>query len=210
MGLIDHLGLWSTTATRLHTDMLNAETDPTENERQDAIQLRYIQQIGETRESARQHLESRANEPPSEIRVIAAQPVYSLAPSLIGERPEFRSTVAVELDVFHGRSLEWFTWIDLFRVLVHDTANTPGEKLAVLKRYLRGNCLDVIYGLGGGEPAYMQALTRLKQTCGRVLRIRMDVFVKHGLTKARRVHQRKKHPRNPVGAIASNVERSTD
>ncbi|XP_045032663.1 uncharacterized protein LOC123474519 [Daphnia magna] len=269
MGLIDHLGLLSSTTTRLHTDLLNAETDKTENERQDAIHLRYIQQIGETRESARQYLESRANEPPSEIRVIAAQPVYSLAPSLIGERPEvagaaelavaqqrahearmqadaaraaaeeaerdlqrlsiddresfssahyynpiatrnvadwllhprtkfsqppatnveapddwidaycsgtlpptasqrkFRSTVAVELDVFHGKSLEWFTWIDLFRALVHDTANTPGEKLAVLKRYLRGNCLDVIYGLGGGKPAYMEALTRLKQTCGR-------------------------------------------
>ncbi|KAI9555030.1 hypothetical protein GHT06_020327 [Daphnia sinensis] len=197
MGLIDHLGLLSTTATRLHTDMLNAETDPTENERQDAIQLRYVQQIGETREAARQHLESRANEPPSEIRVIAARPVYSLAPS----QRKFRSTVAVELDVFHGKSLEWFTWIDLFRALVHDTANTPGEKLAVLKRYLRGNCLDVIYGLGGGEPAYMEALTRLKQTCGR-----RD----HGLTKARHVHQRKKHPRNPAGPIASNVERSTD
>ncbi|KAI9549791.1 hypothetical protein GHT06_006355 [Daphnia sinensis] len=79
----------------------------------------------------------------------------------------FRSTVTVVLDVFHGKSLEWFTWIDLFRALVHDTANTPGEKLAVLKRYLRGSCLDVIYGLGGGEPAYMEALTRLKQTCGR-------------------------------------------
>ncbi|KAK4007579.1 hypothetical protein OUZ56_012737 [Daphnia magna] len=59
------------------------------------------------------------------------------------------------------------SWIDLFRALVHDTANTPGEKLALIKRYLRGNCLDVIYGLGGRERAYMEALTRLKQTCGR-------------------------------------------
>ncbi|KAK4031075.1 hypothetical protein OUZ56_024601 [Daphnia magna] len=104
MGLIDHLGLLSSTATRLHTDLLNAETDKTENERQDAIHLRYIQQIGETRESARQYLESRANEPPSEIRVIAAQPVYSLAPSLIGERPEVAG--AAELAVAQQRAHE--------------------------------------------------------------------------------------------------------
>ncbi|KZS20667.1 Uncharacterized protein APZ42_012603 [Daphnia magna] len=100
---------------------------------------------------------------------IAAQNVadWLFRPRRMFEQPGFRSTLSVDLDLFHGKSLEWFSWIDVFRALVHATVNSPGERLALLKRYLRGNCLDVIYGLGGGEPAYMEALTRLKQTCGR-------------------------------------------
>ncbi|XP_045031141.1 uncharacterized protein LOC123473813 [Daphnia magna] len=78
-----------------------------------------------------------------------------------------RSSVSAELEPFDGKALEWFSWIDLFRALVHDTPKSPGEKLALLKRFLRGDCLDLVYGLGGGEAAYIEALVRLKQTCGR-------------------------------------------
>jgi flagellar biosynthesis GTPase FlhF len=78
-----------------------------------------------------------------------------------------RSAVSAELDVYTGKAIEWFGWIDLFRALVHDTPKTPGEKLALLKHYLKGECLDVVYGLGGGESAYKQALVRLKETFGR-------------------------------------------
>ncbi|KAK4007578.1 hypothetical protein OUZ56_012736 [Daphnia magna] len=84
IGLIDHLGMLSSTATRLHTELLNAEADQTENERQDAIHLRYVQKIGEAQESAREHLEPRADEAPSEIRVIAARP---LAPPSVVNQP---------------------------------------------------------------------------------------------------------------------------
>lgn len=68
---------------------------------------------------------------------------------------------------YSGGYLEWFAWIDLFRSLVHDTAKSPGEKLALLHRYVKGDCLNVIHGLGGGEGAYIEALIRLKQSCGR-------------------------------------------
>jgi hypothetical protein len=78
-----------------------------------------------------------------------------------------RSSVKADLEPFSGRSLDWFAWIDLFRALVHDTAKSPGEKLALLHRYVRGDCLDVIHGLGGGEGAYIEALIRLKESCGR-------------------------------------------
>ena len=78
-----------------------------------------------------------------------------------------RSAVSAKLDVFHGKALEWFAWIDLFHALVHDTPKTAGEKLALLKHYLKGECLDVVYGLGGGESAYKQALVRLKEAYGR-------------------------------------------
>jgi hypothetical protein len=63
--------------------------------------------------------------------------------------------------------LQWLTWIDLFRALIHDTARAPVEKLAILRRHLRGECADVVHGLGGGEAAYIEALTRLKETYGR-------------------------------------------
>ncbi|XP_057377375.1 uncharacterized protein LOC130698707 [Daphnia carinata] len=77
------------------------------------------------------------------------------------------SSVRAELPDFSGRSLEWFAWVDLFRALVHDTSKAAGEKFAILKRHLRGDCLDVVYGLGGGEAAYIQALVRLKANFGR-------------------------------------------
>ena len=78
-----------------------------------------------------------------------------------------RSSVSAELDLYNGKSLDWFSWIDVFKALVHDTPKSAGEKLALLKRYVRGDCLDIIYGLGGGESAYIEALVRLKQSCGR-------------------------------------------
>ncbi|XP_057381581.1 uncharacterized protein LOC130704121 [Daphnia carinata] len=77
------------------------------------------------------------------------------------------STIKAELEDFHGQALEWFTWIDLFRALVHDTTRAAAEKLAILKRRLRGECADIVHGPGGGETAYVEALTRLKETYGR-------------------------------------------
>ena len=59
-----------------------------------------------------------------------------------------RSAVSAELENFEGKDLEWFSWIDLFIALVHDTPKSAGEKLAPLKRHLRGDCLDLVYGLG--------------------------------------------------------------
>jgi hypothetical protein len=85
----------------------------------------------------------------------------------VSTRYSSRSAVSAELEPYQGKALDWFGWIDLFRALVHDTPKSPGEKLALLKRYLRDECLDVVYGLGGGEAAYIQALVRLKETYGR-------------------------------------------
>lgn len=78
-----------------------------------------------------------------------------------------RSSVKTELKIYSGKSLDWFEWIDLYRARVHDTGKSAGEKLAILKRYLKGDCLDLVQGLGGGEPAYIEALVRLKQSWGR-------------------------------------------
>jgi hypothetical protein len=54
------------------------------------------------------------------------------------------------LEIYSGKALDWFEWIDLYRALVHDSGKSAGEKLAILKRHLKGDCLDLVQGLGGG------------------------------------------------------------
>ena len=76
------------------------------------------------------------------------------------------SSVRVDLEIYSGRAVDWFEWIELFHALVHRTNKSPGEKLAILKRNVRGETADMVYGLGGGEGAYKDALRRLKATCG--------------------------------------------
>ena len=80
-----------------------------------------------------------------------------------GGRPSAR----VELETYDGKALTWFEWIDMFRCLVHESGRPAGEKLALLKRGLKGPCQGIVYGLGGGDEAYKEALIRLKETCGR-------------------------------------------
>ena len=77
-----------------------------------------------------------------------------------------RSTIRTDLETYDGSPLAWFAWIDLFRALVHESNCSPGEKLAILKRNLKGDVQDIVYGLGGGESAYKEALRRLKDDCG--------------------------------------------
>jgi hypothetical protein len=85
----------------------------------------------------------------------------------------------------------------LFRALVHDTPKSAGEKLALLKRHLRGDCLDLVYGLGGGESTYKEALVRLMQNYGR-----RDV-----MRAARHEAIRKLEPKQDPGAFKRFAER---
>ena len=60
----------------------------------------------------------------------------------------------------HRRGWSW-------KPTIERRGRPAGEKLALLKRSLKGSCQDIVYGLGGGEEAYKEALIRLKETCGR-------------------------------------------
>lgn len=270
-GLVVHLQQLHREACHLHTEIMSYEDDDvTENDKQNAIHLRYIQHSGETYDRVEKYLDSRLSDPVSEngppgpevptavearrvaedqVRAQRAEeyaaaqkrvdetraaaeetdralsllrideddhhssashcrpmPVIDPGPPVMPATPAFgrkkgtslpalrtepvapddwidqyslgelqpviqpsgyRSSVSADLEVFGGNALDWFSWIDVFKALVHDTPKSPGEKLALLKRYSRGDCLDVIYGLGGGESAYVEALVRLKQTFGR-------------------------------------------
>jgi hypothetical protein len=44
------------------------------------------------------------------------------------------SSIRVDLEVYSGRAVDWFEWIELFHALVHRTSKSLGEKLAILKR----------------------------------------------------------------------------
>ncbi|XP_057380651.2 uncharacterized protein LOC130703047 [Daphnia carinata] len=272
-GLMEHLRNLNHDNRHVHTDLMGTDPDTIENDKQEAMHLRYVQQSGEMYEMVEGYLTSRLDDPASEIQEdprqsfpavgigrqerepyrtidnlavprrpeeiqnlqerhpgsqaeagaisralssltvddderyssVSQRPIPTSRPHAAGKEnvipkrivnvpwvsdrsnapddwidqysngrlpPEssqhhFRSSVSAELEVYHGRALHWFAWIDVFKALVHDTPRSPGEKIALLKRYLRGDCLDVIYGLGGGEEAYIEALVRLKQTCGR-------------------------------------------
>ena len=78
------------------------------------------------------------------------------------------SAVRIELPVFSCRSLDWFCRIDLLYALVQNTPKPAGERLAILKERLRcTSAEELVYGLGGGELAYKETFSRLKQKCGR-------------------------------------------
>ncbi len=81
--------------------------------------------------------------------------------------PSSGATVKADLDVYDSSALQWFTWIGIFKALAHNSKRSPDEKLAILCHHLKGDSLDVVSGLGGGEYAYKEALRRLLDTCGR-------------------------------------------
>lgn len=70
----------------------------------------------------------------------------------------FQSSIKADLEPHNIRSLDLFAWIDFFRTLVYDTTEASKKILALLKRHLKVDCLDVLHGLGGGEEAYIEAL----------------------------------------------------
>ncbi|XP_045030437.1 uncharacterized protein LOC123472631 [Daphnia magna] len=85
------------------------------------------------------------------------------------EKPHVRgkgnkSFVTIQLEVYSGQALDWFAWISMWHALVHTTSKTASEKLAILKNYLKGDLADIVYGHGGGESGYKEALQRLKKT----------------------------------------------
>ena len=83
-----------------------------------------------------------------------------------GQEKGGKSSVTVQLEVYSGRALDWFAWISMWFALVHITRKTASEKLAILKNYLKGDLADIVYGHGGGESGYKEALQRLRSTCG--------------------------------------------
>ena len=58
----------------------------------------------------------------------------------VSSKSSVRSAVSAEFVPYQGKSMEGFEWIDLFHALV------LGEKLTVLKQYLKDECRDVVYG----------------------------------------------------------------
>ncbi|XP_046452741.1 uncharacterized protein LOC124200515 [Daphnia pulex] len=132
-------------------------------EKQFQRQLNYVKSLADTKEIVDEYLRERIF------------PDYQLS-VFEEEGSQFSEVQCVEPapddwidDYKAGRrsALEWIAWIHLFKSLLHDSNCSSGEKLAILRRNLQGDCQDFVYGLGGGEPAYKEVLHHLKQDCGR-------------------------------------------
>jgi len=93
--------------------------------------------------------------------------VEGTSPVVAIRRSQDSSSLRARLETFSGQSLDWFLWISQFHALVHLTNKSPDEKLAILQSFLTGDARLRVAGLAGGETAYKQALTRLKQAFGR-------------------------------------------
>ena len=61
---------------------------------------------------------------------------------IMGKMARGKSLVQVSLEPNDGCVMKWFHFIDLFRMLVHETDISPGEKLAVLLRSLKEEALS--------------------------------------------------------------------
>ena len=83
--------------------------------------------------------------------------------AIIGSKsgPSSGATIKADLDVYDGSTLQWFRWIGIFKAPVHNSKRSPDKKVAILCRHLKGDRLDVVSGLGGGESAYKMAMKRL-------------------------------------------------
>lgn len=51
-------------------------------------------------------------------------------PQVVSSRSSW-SSVSVNLEFYHEKTLDWFVWIDIFQAFVHDTLKSPLEKLSV-------------------------------------------------------------------------------
>ena len=87
-----------------------------------------------------------------------------------------KSAHQINLEPYDGTSLRWFSWINLFKSIVHDSNSSPDEKIAILERNLVGETRNIVYGLSRRDEAYKQALLCLKQTCGRLDVMRANIL----------------------------------
>jgi hypothetical protein len=66
-GLVEQLQQLHRESSKIHTEITSNEEDGTKNDKQEAINLRYIQNSGETFDRVQTYLNYRLNDPASEV-----------------------------------------------------------------------------------------------------------------------------------------------
>lgn len=74
----------------------------------------------------------------------------------------------IEIPTFNGNLLEWYSFHDTFKSVIHDNEELPGvQKFHYLKNVLRGDMVSLISSLNASEENYEIAWKLLKDRCNK-------------------------------------------
>ncbi|XP_076230305.1 uncharacterized protein LOC143176843, partial [Nomia melanderi] len=90
------------------------------------------------------------------------------SPSTITVRQEGALLPKIEIKPYNGDPIEWHSFHDTFKTLVHDNPDLPAvQKFHLLKNALRGEIVSVISALNASEPNYLVAWDLLQKRCNK-------------------------------------------
>ncbi|XP_076248154.1 uncharacterized protein LOC143187904 [Calliopsis andreniformis] len=74
----------------------------------------------------------------------------------------------IEIKPYDGNPIEWHSFHDTFKTLVHDNLDIPSvQKFHLLKNALRGEIASVVSALNASEPNYLVAWDLLQKRCNK-------------------------------------------
>ncbi|CAK9826235.1 hypothetical protein ANTRET_LOCUS4116, partial [Anthophora retusa] len=90
------------------------------------------------------------------------------SPNTVMVRQEHTLLPKIEIKPYEGNPLEWHSFHDTFKSLVHDNQDLPAvQKFHLLKNALRGEITSVISSLSASEPNYHVAWDLLQKRCNK-------------------------------------------
>ena len=103
----------------------------------------------------------------------------------------------VELAIFDGSPLEWFSLIGILKTLFHNARRSPDGKLAIVRCHLKGKCRDVYANASSTRP--IAPISRSPPAASRYLRA-MDRAADRSPEDAGPTGSRKRRP-NGTGEV---------
>ncbi|XP_076228342.1 uncharacterized protein LOC143175097 [Nomia melanderi] len=93
---------------------------------------------------------------------------FTDSPNTVTVRQESTLLPKIEIKPYDGNPIEWHSFHDTFKTLVHDNLDLPAvQKFHLLKNALRGEIASVITSLNASEPNYRVAWDLLQRRCNR-------------------------------------------
>ncbi|CAK9799110.1 hypothetical protein ANTPLA_LOCUS1901 [Anthophora plagiata] len=93
---------------------------------------------------------------------------FAESPNTVMVRQESTLLPKIEIRPYDGNPIEWHSFHDTFKTLVHDNQDLPAvQKFHYLKNALRGEITSVISSLNASEPNYQVAWDLLQRRCNK-------------------------------------------
>nr|XP_034174768.1 uncharacterized protein LOC117601732 [Osmia lignaria] len=90
------------------------------------------------------------------------------SPNTVMIRQESTLLPKIEIKRYDGNPIEWHSFHDTFKTVVHDNQDIPSvQKFHLLKNALRGEIASVISALNASEPNYLVAWELLQRRCNK-------------------------------------------